>query len=115
MGGAVAPLPIAQHRRAVPGRSGRGSARRPTSRRKLKTGGWLMQTRNTPLLPGTLWGLAAVLIWAGWWVLTRASVSGNLQAADLAALRFGLAGLVMLPMFVRNRAAIARVPKKLLF
>jgi drug/metabolite transporter (DMT)-like permease len=74
-----------------------------------------MQTRNTPLFAGTLWGLAAVLIWAGWWVLTRSSVSGSLQATDLAALRFGLAGLVMSPVIVRDRATIARVPKQLLF
>jgi drug/metabolite transporter (DMT)-like permease len=73
-----------------------------------------MQASRTPLFPGALWGLAAVLIWAGWWVLTRSSVTGRLDATDLAALRFGLAGLVMLPQVLRHRAAIARVPKPLI-
>lgn len=70
---------------------------------------------KTAFFPGVLWGLAAVLIWAGWWVLTRFSVTGSLKATDLAALRFGLAGLVMLPVYLRHRIAIARVPKPLLF
>jgi drug/metabolite transporter (DMT)-like permease len=74
-----------------------------------------MPTKITAFFPGVLWGLAAVLIWAGWWVLTRFSVTGSLRATDLAALRFGLAGLVMLPVFLRHRIAIGRVPKLLLF
>src|SRR5262249_47804386 len=78
-------------------------------------GGCVMPTNNPALLPGVLWGLAAVLIWAGWWVLTRFSVTADLNATDLAALRFGLAGLLMLPVALRHRAAIARVPRHLLF
>lgn len=73
-----------------------------------------MQASRNPTFPGALWGLAAVLIWAGWWVLTRSSVTGRLDATDLAALRFGLAGLIMLPQLLRHRAAIARVPKPLI-
>jgi drug/metabolite transporter (DMT)-like permease len=49
------------------------------------------------LFPGALWCCVAVLIWGGWWVLTRFSVTDSLPAADLAARRFGLAGLVMRP------------------
>jgi drug/metabolite transporter (DMT)-like permease len=73
-----------------------------------------MQPSRAPLFPGALWGLAAVLIWGGWWVLTRSTVSGRLDATDLAALRFGLAGLIMLPQVLRHRAAIALVPKPLI-
>ena len=73
-----------------------------------------MQASRIPLFPGALWGLTAVLIWAGWWVLTRSSVTGRLDATDLAALRFGLAGFVMLPQALRHRAAIAAVPKRLI-
>src|SRR5689334_3189650 len=99
--------------RTIP-RSTEGASSRPLPT-TLNPGGCVMPTKVTAFLPGVLWGLAAVLIWAGWWVLTRFSVTGSLRATDLAALRFGLAGLVMLPVFLRHRTAIAHVPKLLLF
>lgn len=73
-----------------------------------------MRSGRPPLFPGALWGLTAVFIWGGWWVLTRSSVTGSLHSTDLAALRFGVAGLIMLPQVLRHRAAITMVPKPLI-
>jgi drug/metabolite transporter (DMT)-like permease len=44
--------------------------------------------------------LLAVSIWAGWVPVTRLAVVTRLAPADVAALRFGTAGLVLAPLFV---------------
>jgi drug/metabolite transporter (DMT)-like permease len=44
--------------------------------------------------------LLAVGIWAGWVPVTRLGVVTRLAPADIAALRFGTAGLALLPYFV---------------
>ena len=52
---------------------------------------------------GMLAAIVAVLIWAGWIPVTRLGVTGNLHPEDIAALRYGTAGLVLLPFFWRHR------------
>lgn len=53
----------------------------------------------TPALPwkGVLLVLVAVAIWSGWMVISRAGVTGTLTAWDISAIRFGVAGTVLLP------------------
>jgi drug/metabolite transporter (DMT)-like permease len=48
---------------------------------------------------GTAAALLAVSIWAGWVPVTRLGVVTRLAPADIAALRFGTAGLVLAPLF----------------
>ena len=60
-------------------------------------------------MSGYLWGFGAAAIWSGWWTVTRMGVAGGLPASDLAALRFGLGGLVLLPLAWRDRGAIRQV------
>jgi len=67
-----------------------------------------------PLASGILWGLGAAAIWSGWWVATRFSVTGGLSGPDLAALRFGVAGVLLLPVLWRNRSRLAGAPRFLL-
>lgn len=55
---------------------------------------------------GALFGIAAVSIWAGWMAVTRIGVTTTLNAWDIAALRFGLAGLVLLPVVWRKGLAL---------
>lgn len=64
---------------------------------------------------GYLWGLGAALIWSGWWSVTRIGMADGLPAADLAALRFGISGLLLLPFAWRERQAIRRVAARHLF
>lgn len=65
---------------------------------------------------GYLSGLGAAVIWSGWWTVTRLGVVSDLAAADLAALRFGISGLLFLPLIWREWPAIRLVaPQHLLF
>jgi drug/metabolite transporter (DMT)-like permease len=48
-------------------------------------------------MQGALYGLAAVSIWSGWIVVARLGLRTSLTPWDIAALRFGVAGLLLLP------------------
>lgn len=52
---------------------------------------------------GALYGLAAVSIWSGWIVVARLGLKTSLTSWDIAALRFGVAGLLLLLPYVLNR------------
>jgi drug/metabolite transporter (DMT)-like permease len=52
-------------------------------------------------LKGSACGFAAVSIWAGWSVITRLAVTTRLDAWDIAALRYGVAGLVLTPVLAQ--------------
>lgn len=58
---------------------------------------------------GALCGLAAVSIWSGWIVVARLGLRTSLTPWDIAALRFGVAGLLMLPYVLRHGLAIDRL------
>jgi drug/metabolite transporter (DMT)-like permease len=58
---------------------------------------------------GALYGFAAAGIWSGWIVVARLGVTTNLTPWDIAALRFGVGGLLLLPYLLRNGLAIERL------
>jgi drug/metabolite transporter (DMT)-like permease len=58
---------------------------------------------------GALCGLAAAGIWAGWIVVARLGLRSGLTPWDIAALRFGVGGLVLLPYLRRKGLAIERL------
>ncbi|WFU18195.1 DMT family transporter [Bradyrhizobium sp. CB3481] len=60
-------------------------------------------------LRGALYGLAAVSIWSGWIVVARLGLQTNLTPWDIAALRFGVAGLLLLPIVLRRGLALERL------
>ncbi len=60
-------------------------------------------------LKGAAFGFAAVSIWASWSVVTRLAVTTNLDASDIAALRFGVAGLLLAPVLLRRGLARDRL------
>ena len=45
---------------------------------------------------------AALTIWSGWFAVTRLSLTRELGAYDIAALRLGVGALVLLPAFLRS-------------
>jgi EamA-like transporter family len=53
--------------------------------------------------------IAAVAIWAGWLVMMKIGVATTLSAADLTALRFAVAGPLLLPILLRRGFAIDRL------
>jgi drug/metabolite transporter (DMT)-like permease len=60
-------------------------------------------------LHGASCGLAAVSIWAGWIVVAQLGLRSSLTPWDIAALRFGVAGMVMLPYVISKGLAIGRL------
>ncbi len=62
----------------------------------------LFRSDNESVATGILFGLLAALIWGAWPVVTRFGVQQTLNAYDLTALRFSIAGLLLLPIFVKN-------------
>jgi drug/metabolite transporter (DMT)-like permease len=58
---------------------------------------------------GALYGLAAASIWAGWIVVARLGLRTSLTPWDIAALRFGIGGLLLLPYLLRKGFAIERL------
>jgi drug/metabolite transporter (DMT)-like permease len=68
-----------------------------------------MQPGRGTYLKGAVYGLAAVSIWAGWSVMTRLAVTTSLDAWDVAALRFGVAGILLAPVVVRRGLARERL------
>jgi len=60
-------------------------------------------------LAGCALALLAVAIWSGWLVITRVAVTSTLTAEDLSALRFGSAGLILLPVVWRRGFALDRL------
>lgn len=70
-------------------------------------------------LPGsmqrtTLIGLAGAIgvtiVWTGWIVVTRFGVTNTLNPYDLAAMRFGIAGVLVLPWVIKNRTWAGLTP-----
>ncbi|MEI8259674.1 MAG: DMT family transporter [Deltaproteobacteria bacterium] len=51
---------------------------------------------------GVIAALCAVLIWAGWLPITRLGVVTGLTPGDVAALRYGTSGLVLLPLLLMH-------------
>ena len=45
--------------------------------------------------------LFSVLVWSGWMIVSSYSVRGSLTAYDITALRFGTAGIILLPVLLR--------------
>jgi drug/metabolite transporter (DMT)-like permease len=58
---------------------------------------------------GALCGLGAACIWAGWIVVARLGLRTSFTPWDIAALRFGVGGLLLLPYLWRKGLAIERL------
>lgn len=58
---------------------------------------------------GALYGLSAACIWSGWIVVARLGLRTSLTPWDIAALRFGVGGVLLLPYLLRKGLAIERL------
>src|SRR4249920_3276707 len=58
---------------------------------------------------GALYGLAAVSIWSGWIVIARLGLRTSLTPWDIAALRFGVAGILLSPYVLIKGLAVERL------
>ncbi len=60
-------------------------------------------------LRGAAWGLFAISIWVGWILLTRYGVTTSLSPYDITALRFACAGILLLPIVIRDGFGIQKI------
>src|SRR6516162_5267980 len=58
---------------------------------------------------GAIYGLAAVCIWASFIVVSRLGVRTSLTPWDVAAIRFAVAGILLLPYLIRKGLALDRL------
>ena len=58
---------------------------------------------------GSLYGVAAVSIWASWIVAVRLGVRTSLAPWDIVAIRFGIAGLILMPYLLKKGLAVDRL------
>src|SRR5262245_37855974 len=59
-------------------------------------------------LRGVLYGLSAVCIWAAFIVVSRLGVRTSLTPLDVAAIRFSVAGVLLLPYLLKRGLALDR-------
>jgi drug/metabolite transporter (DMT)-like permease len=57
----------------------------------------------SPRLKGTLCACTCVCIWTGFILISRYGTKTSLRSVDLAALRFLVAGIILLPVFLKRR------------
>ena len=69
----------------------------------------MLKPATTTYAVGAFYGLTAVSIWAGCLVVGRLGVQTSLSPWDIAALRFGVAGLILLPYLLRHGFALERL------
>lgn len=60
-------------------------------------------------LRGALYGLSAVCIWAAFIVVSRLGVRTSLTPWDIAAIRFAVAGVLLLPYLLKRGLALGRL------
>jgi drug/metabolite transporter (DMT)-like permease len=58
---------------------------------------------------GSLYGIAAVGLWASWMVAVRLGIKTSLEPWDIVAIRFVVAGLILLPHLLKKGLAIDRL------
>ena len=61
-----------------------------------------MRQPGSNRLRGAAFGFTAAFIWASWSVITRWTVTTRLDAWDIAALRFGVAGVLLSPVLMQR-------------
>lgn len=69
----------------------------------------MQQSSHSNFVRGALYGLSAVSIWAAFIVVSRLGVRTSLTPWDVAAIRFGTAGVLLLPYLVKKGLALDRL------
>ncbi len=72
------------------------------------------KSANESLAVGIAFGLAGALIWGTWPVISRLGVQQTMTAFDIVALRFAVAGPLLLPLLMRRGIASVGWPGALL-
>ena len=60
------------------------------------------------ILHGTLWAALTVIVWSAWPAFTRLAVTESVTPADIVLLRYGIGGLILLPVLLRLAGSMPR-------
>lgn len=76
---------------------------------RLATGGVEVdqQRASRSRMVGFAWAALTVMIFAGWFVVTRLGVTRQLRIWDIAALRFGVGRILLAPAVARRRSGLS--------
>ena len=55
---------------------------------------------RSAILHGTLWAALTVIVWSAWPAFTRLAVTESVTPADIVLLRYGIGGLILLPVLL---------------
>jgi drug/metabolite transporter (DMT)-like permease len=69
----------------------------------------LSKPTTSEYIHGSLYGVAAVGLWASWMVAVRLGIKTSLAPWDIVAIRFVVAGLILLPYLLKKGLAIDRL------
>jgi drug/metabolite transporter (DMT)-like permease len=69
----------------------------------------LSKPTTAEYIRGSLYGLAAVSIWTSWIVAVRLGIRTSLTPWDITAIRFGVAGSILLPYLLKKGFAVDRL------
>jgi drug/metabolite transporter (DMT)-like permease len=69
----------------------------------------LSKPTTSDYIRGSLYGLAAVSMWAGWVVAVRLGLRTSLKPWDITAIRFAVAGVILLPYLLKKGLAVDRL------
>src|SRR3979411_3294866 len=69
----------------------------------------LSKPTTSEYMRGSLYGVAAVSIWASWIVAARLGLRTSLTPWDITAICFGVAGLILLPYLLKKGLAVDRL------
>jgi drug/metabolite transporter (DMT)-like permease len=69
----------------------------------------MQKSSRSNFVRGALYGLSAVSIWAAFVVVSRLGVRTSLTPWDVAAIRFGVAGVLLLPYLMKKGLALDRL------
>ena len=67
---------------------------------------------NNKKMAGAGFGLLASLLWGAWPVISKLATNDNLLPADLTALRFGVAGCLLLPVLLYQGIKLKYIARK---
>ena len=69
-----------------------------------------MEAESKPqILTGILCALGAISIWSGSMAMTRLGVTTSLTASDITMLRFGVAGILLIPVLLKRGLALEKL------
>jgi len=75
-------------------------------------GSTVVSITNNNKMIGAGFGLLAAIIWGAWPVLSKMATNNNLLATDIAALRFGVAGCLLLPVLLYQGIKLKQIASK---